>query len=42
MRRINLKFLLILMFALFSVIGVGGAVWYFNSDRASDAYLKRA
>ncbi len=42
MRRINLKFLLILMFALFSVIGIGGAVWYFNSDRASDAYLKRA
>ena len=42
MRRINLKFLLVLTLALFSVIGTGVAVWYFNSDRASDAYLKRA
>ena len=42
MRRINIKVLLILTIAGFLVLGVGGAIWYSNSDRASGVFLKRA
>ena len=42
MRRINVKLLLILTIAFCLVLGVGGAIWYSNSDRASDEFLKRA
>ena len=42
MRRINVKLLLILTIAFCLVLGVGGAIWYSNSDRASGEFLKRA
>jgi hypothetical protein len=42
MRRINIKFLLIMTLAIFAVVSVGAAIWYFNSDRASGVFLERA
>ena len=42
MRRINIKFLLIITLAVFTAVGVGTTVWYFNSDRASGSFLERA
>ena len=42
MRRINIKFLLIMTLAIFAVVSVGAAISYFNSDRASGIFLERA
>ena len=42
MRRINIKVLLILTTVVFLLLGVGGVIWYSNSDRASGVFLKRA
>ncbi|MEC8337689.1 MAG: hypothetical protein VXZ84_06055 [Planctomycetota bacterium] len=42
MRRINIKVLLILTTVVFLLLGVGGVIWYSNSDRASGVFLERA
>ena len=42
MRRINIKFLLIMTLSVFAVVSVGAAIWYSNSDRASGVFFKRA
>ena len=42
MRRINVKLLLIMSLVGLVVLGVGGGLWYLNSDRAAETFLEQA